>query len=166
MRDLTTACAMIATVALALVVTGCSQAPDGAGEAEDTPEFAAMEYRQGLMHVFAFKAGAIRDMAEGTIDADADVFAEYAADLAAATGMLLEGFDGLQGSNAEALAGSGALPDIWANWDDFTQKAADLQAAAEQVAAASSAPGFSVDVDSAEPLRPVCGGCHRVYRQQ
>ena len=29
------------------------------------------------MQVIAFKVGTLRDMAEGTIDADADVFAEY-----------------------------------------------------------------------------------------
>ena len=161
MRDLTTAFTMTAAAALMLVGAGCSQEPE-----EGSPEFAAMEYRQGLMHVQAFKAGTLRDMADGTIDADVDVFAEYAADLAATAGMITDGFDGLQGSDAEMLAGSAALPDIWGNWDDFVQKAADLESAAEGVARQASAPGFTIGPDSAAPLGQACGGCHRVYRQR
>ena len=162
MRDFTTAFAAILASALMLAAAGCSQAP----EEDDSPEFAAMEYRQGLMHVQAWKLGVLRGMAEGAIDADADVFAEYAGDLAAAAGMLTEGFDGLAASDSETMAGSGAMPGIWDNWDDFVQKAADLEAAAEEVAAAASTPGFSVGAESAAPLGPTCGGCHRVYRQQ
>ena len=165
MRDFIPAFATVAAVALIIGAAGCSQ-DTGGGAEEDSPEFAAMRYRQSLMQVQAFKLGVLRDMAEGVIDADADVFEEYAADLAAVTGMLLDGFDGLEGSSAEALQGTRALPDIWANWDDFVQKQSDLQAAAEEVAAAASAPGFSVGADSAAPLGPACGGCHRVYRQQ
>lgn len=161
MRDFTTAFATILASALVLVA-GCSQAP----EEDDSPEFAAMEFRQGLMHVQAWKLGVLRGMAEGTIDANAAVFAEYAADLAAAAGMVTDGFDGLEASDSETMAGSGAMPGIWGNWDDFVQKASDLEAAAEEVAAAASAPGFSVGAESAAPLGPTCGGCHRVYRQQ
>ena len=166
MRDFRTAFAML--TAVVFVAAGCSQAPEGGAAAgnEDSPEAAAMRYRQGLMQVQAFKLGVLRDMADGVTDADADVFAEYAADLAAVTGMLLDGFDGLEGSSTNALSGTRALPDIWSNWDDFVQKQSDLESAAEEVAAAASAPGFDVGPDSAAPLGPTCGGCHRVYRQQ
>ena len=164
----TTACTAIALFA----ISGCGGGSDGSADAdmaavdEDSPEFAAMQYRQGLMQVLSFKVGTLRDMAEGAIDADAAVFAEYAADAAAVTGMVREGFEGLDGSAAGTLAGTAALPDIWGNWDDFTQKAADLAAAAEAVSAAANAPGFAVSADSAGPLEPVCGNCHRSYRQR
>ena len=72
-------------------------------------------------------------MAEGTIEADAGVFAKYAADAAVAAGMLLEGFEGMEASSTDALPGSGAFPDVWSDWDDFSQKAAELSAAAETV---------------------------------
>jgi len=159
MRDLTTAFTMTAAAALMLVGAGCSQGP-----ADESPESAAMEYRQSLMHVQAFKLGALRGMADGTIDADVDVFAEYAADLAATAGMITDGF-ALASSDSETLAGSDALPDIWGNWDDFVQKAADLESAADGLARQASAPGFTIGPDSAAPLGPACGGCHRVYRQ-
>ena len=164
----TASCAAIALFA----ISGCGGGSDGSADAnmaavdEDSPEFAAMQYRQGLMHVMGFKVGTLRDMAEGTIEADAGVFAKYAADAAVAAGMLLEGFEGMEASSTDALPGSGAFPDVWSNWDDFSQKAAELAAAAETVNAAASAPGFAVSADSAEPLEPVCGNCHRVYRQR
>ena len=172
MPDLTGFKWTVAAVAL-LIGAGCGGgSQEGSMDAnmaevdEDSPEFAAMQYRQGLMQVIAFKVGTLRDMAEGTIDADADVFAEYAADAAAAAGMVLEGFEGLTNSAAGTLPGSAALPETWSDWDDFAQKAADLASAAEAVSAQASAPGFTVSADSVEPLQPVCGACHRVYRQR
>ena len=164
----TTACTAIALFA----ISGCGGGSDGSADAdmaavdEDSPEFAAMLYRQGLMQVMSFKVTTLRDMAEGAIDADAGVFVEYAADAAAVAGMVLEGFDGMDASSADALPGSGALPDVWGNWDDFTQKAAELAAAAATVSATANAPGFAVSADSTEPLGPVCGNCHRTYRQR
>ncbi len=162
-----------ACIALTMLMgAGCGGGSEDSADAgmaavdEDSPEYIAAQYRQGLMQVLSFKVGTLRDMAEGAIDADAAVFAEYAADAAAVAGMVMEGFEGLDGSAAETLAGSAALPDIWGNWDDFTQKAADLAAAAEAVSAGANAPGFAVSADSAGPLEPVCGNCHRVYRQR
>ena len=171
MKPATRAAAFFTAIAL-FAVSGCGGGSDESADEnmaavdEDSPEYAAMQYRQGLMQVMGFKVGTLRDMAEGTIDADAGVFAEYAADAAAVAGMLPEGFEGLEASSTDALPGSGALPDVWSNWDDFSQKAAELAAAAETVSAAANAPGFAVSADSAEPLGPVCGNCHRTYRQR
>ena len=164
MRDLTNVLATTAAGFLLLGGVGCSQEGGGAAADEESPEFAAMEYRHGLMHVFAFKLGVLRDMAEGNIAADTAVFAESAADLAAVAGMITEGF--VPGGDSDTLAGSAALPGIWDNWDDFVQKAADLQQATQGVANQAAAGGFSVGPDAVETLGPACGGCHRVYRYQ
>ena len=171
MRLATQATSFCAAITL-FAISGCGGGSDGSADAnmaavdEDSPEFAAMQYRQGLMHVMGFKAATLRDMAEGTVEADAAVFAKYAADMATAAGMLLEGFEGMEASSTDALPGSGAFPDVWSDWDDFTQRAADLAAAADEVSAAANSPGFMVSADSAEPLGPVCGNCHRTYRQR
>lgn len=171
MKPATRARTFCAAIAL-FAISGCGGGSDGAADAnmaavdEDSPEFAAMQYRQGLMHVLGYKVATLRDMAEGTIEADAAVFAKYAADAHTAAGMLLEGFEGMEASSTDALPGSGAFPDVWTNWDDFTQKAAELSAAAETVSAAANVDGFMVAADSADPLGPVCGNCHRTYRQR
>ena len=171
MKPATRAAAFCAAIAL-FAVSGCGGGSDGSADGdmaavdEDSPEFAAMQFRQGLMHVLGYKIATLRDMAEGAIEPDDAVFVKYAADLATAAGMLLEGFEGMEASSTDALPGSGAFPDVWSNWDDFTQKAAELRAAADEVNAAANAPGFTVTADSAEPLGPVCGNCHRPYRQR
>ena len=124
-------CAAIALFA----ISGCGGGSDDAADAnmaavdEDSPEFIAMQYRQGLMQVIGYKVGALRDMAEGAIEADTAVFAKHASDAATAAGMLLEGFVDMEASSTDALPGSGALPEVWSDWDDFTQKAAELAAA-------------------------------------
>ena len=164
----TTICTAIALFS----ISGCGGGSDGSADGnmaavdEDSPEFAAMQYRQGLMHVLGYKVATLRDMAEGTIEADEGVFAKYAADTATAAGMLLEGFVGMEASSTDALPGSGAFPDVWSDWDDFSQKAAELAAAADEVSAAANTPGFMVMAESADPLGPVCGNCHRTYRQR
>jgi len=167
MRNLTTAFATGTAGLILLIGVGCSQ--EGAGPVavvdEDSPEFAAMEYRQGLMEVIAFKAGTIRDMADGNSEVDSDMFTEYAADLAAVAGMIVEGF--VPGSDIDSLPGSAALPDIWANWDDFLERAATLEATAQNVADLAATGGFAAgQAAAAEEIGPACGGCHRNYRQR
>ncbi len=168
MKPATRATPYLAAIML-FAVSGCGggsgESADTAAVDEDSAEFAAMQYRQGLMQVLAFKGTIVRDMAEGTMEADAALFAESAADAAAVAGMIVEGFQGLEASSTDALPGTAALPDIWNNWDDFMQKAADLAAGADAVSAAANEPGFAVMADSAEPLVTACGNCHRSYRQ-
>jgi cytochrome c556 len=156
-----------------LVLVACGQAPDGGaagpqGAADvdvESSEYAAMEYRQGLMHVIAFKAGTLRDMADGNIPVDEETFVEFATDLAAVAGMIEEGF--LAGSDSEALPGSNALPGIWANWNDFLERAATLQTAVQTVASQAQSGGFqAAQAAASEQIGPACGNCHREYRQR
>ena len=171
MRNVTTLVTLGATALFLLTGAGCSQATDepaaaaaGPGADEDSPEFAALQYRQGLMHVLAFKAGPVRNMADGTIPVDEALFVQSAADLAAAAGMITEGF--VDGSSSEELPGSGGLPDIWSNWDDFMTKAAALEDAANEVSRLAAQGGFAAAQDAANELGANCGGCHRPYRQR
>jgi len=166
MRNVTTLLTIGASAVFFMVGAGCSQAPDApAAAAEDeSPEFAAMEYRQGLMHVLAFKADPVRNMADGSMPVDEALFAKSAADLAAAAGMITEGF--IPGSSTEDKAGSGGLPDIWSNWDDFLSKAAALETAATEIATLAAQGGFAAAQTAAGELGANCGGCHRPYRQR
>jgi cytochrome c556 len=171
MRNVTTLVTLGATALFLLTAVGCGQATDepaaaaaGSAADEDSPEFAAIQYRQGLMHVLAFKAGPVRNMADGTTPVDEALFAESAADLAAAAGMITEGF--VANSSTDDVPGSGGLPDIWSNWDDFMVKAAALEDAANEVARLAAQGGFAAAQDAANELGANCGGCHRPYRQR
>ena len=158
-----------ATAAALLAVAACGQAPDGGAAANldiESAEYAAMEYRHGLMHVIAFKAGKLRGMADGDIPVDEAVFLKSATDLAAAAKMLDEAFP--EGTDSESLAGaSNALPDIWSDWNAFVEKRAALQSVSQTVAAQAQAGGFAAaQAAAAEQIGPACGGCHRPYRQR
>ena len=159
------------TAASLFFVAGCSQAPEpaggnAAGSADDveSAEYLAVEYRQGLMHVLAFKADPVRNMADGSAPVDEALFLDYAEDLAAAAGMIVEGF--IPGSGAQDISISGGLPDIWDNWDDFLEKAAALEDAASEVAVLAAQGGFAAAQEAAGNLGANCGGCHRPYRQR
>ena len=155
-----------------LAIAACGQAPDGGAQGSasnldtESPEYAAMEYRQGLMHVIAFKAGRVRGMADGNIPVDEAVFLRSANDLAAAAAMLDDAFP--EGTDSVSLAGaSNALPDIWADMNAFVERRTALQTAAQTVAAQAQAGGFAAaQAAAAEQIGPACGGCHRPYRQR
>lgn len=162
---------VVAAVAL-LGLAACGQAPEsGASGAAanvdtDSPEYAATEYRQGLMHVIAYKAGRVRGMADGNIPVNEAEFVKAASDLAAAAGMLDEAFP--EGSDSVSLAGvSNALPDIWNDFDAFAERRSALQSATRTVAAQALSGGFAAaQAAASEQIGPACGGCHRTYRQR
>lgn len=157
-----------------LAIGACGQAPDGGAGAPsaaanidvESAEYAALEYRHGLMHVIAFKAGKLRSMADGEIPVDEAVFLKSATDLAAAARMLDEAFP--EGTDSETFAGvSHALPDIWSDWNTFIEKRSTLQSVSQTVAAQAQAGGFAAaQAAAAEQIGPACGGCHRPYRQR
>ena len=95
------------------------------------------------------------DMARGRADFDATAAAAAKESLIAIAADLPALFE----ANATDPK-SKAKPEIWENFDDFTDKAAAMQAAAE-----------ALDVSSQESvaagMRAVggsCGGCHKAYR--
>ena len=160
---------IVTVAATLLAVAGCGQAPPGDAAANldtETAEYAAMEYRHGLMHVIAFKAGKVRGMADGEIPVDEAVFVQSAIDLAAAAKMLDDAFP--EGTDSVSLPGaSNALPEIWSDWDAFVERRTALQTVSQTVAAQAQAGGFAAaQTAAAEQIGPSCGGCHRPYRQR
>lgn len=132
----------------------------GAAPEDDSPEADAYRYREGLMHAIAWKSGQVRGMAQGEIPPDDTAFTKNAEDLAALAGMISDGF-----IPDSAVEGSRALPAIWENWDDFVQRAQDLQAAAESVASMAAGGGLSAAQSAALDLGQNCGACHDSYRE-
>ncbi len=147
-----------ASLASLLLVScgGGAQAP-----ADDTPEGAAVEYRQSVMEAIAYKVGQARGMASGEIPANDAAFAKHASDVAALAGMITEGF-----IPNSATSSSAALPEVWTNNADFQQKGADLQNAAQALAAAASSQGFEAAKGMVQAVGQTCGACHRPYRRR
>ena len=98
-------------------------------EEDDSPEGQAFLYRDAVMTVLAGKTLTIGGMAREDIPLDEAEFSKAVNDLAALAGMVVEGLmpEGIP-------AGSRSLPEVWENWDDFVDKAADLENAAAALA--------------------------------
>jgi cytochrome c556 len=143
-----------------LLLVACS---GGGGQApvDDTPEGAAVQFRQSLMETIAYKVGQARAMAQGEIPADNAAFAKHANDIAALASMVTEGF-----IPNSATANSAALPEVWTNMADFQQKAADLQNSAQALATTASQQGFEAAKGMVQAVGQTCGGCHRQYRRR
>jgi cytochrome c556 len=146
-----------------LALAGCGQGGGGkaGAPAEDTPEQQAFEFRDGLMHALSWKVGKLRGMAQGDIPVDDAVAVKSARDVAAIAGMLTDGF-----IPNSIVKGSAALPEIWMNFPDFQQKAADLQTASTALADAAQANGFAAAKGMVQAVGQSCGGCHRPYRKR
>jgi cytochrome c556 len=149
---------MMGAVLALLVLSACG--PGGGEPADaDTPEGQAFQFRQAVMRVVANKMVTIGGMAREEIPLDEAVFTKATADLAVLAGMLTEGFmpEGIP-------TGSNALPEVWSNWADFEQKAADFSNAAAGLAAAAESGGFASAQGLVQGTAGTCGGCHRTYR--
>lgn len=146
-----------------LTVAACGQQGGGGAnaQADDSPEYQAFEFRDGVMHGLAWKVGKLRAMAQGDIPVDNAVALKNARDTAALAGMLADGF-----IPNSIVKGSLALPEIWMNFSDFQQKANDLQMAATALADATQANGFEASKGMVQAVGQSCGGCHRPYRKR
>jgi cytochrome c556 len=144
-----------------LLVVSCGGGGTATAPTPDTPEYAAFEFRHGLMEAIAWKVAQVRGMEQGEIPSDAAALAKHARDVAAMAGMIVEGF-----IPNSAVEGSSALPEIWTNMADFQQKAADLQNAAQALADAAAQNGFEAAKGLVQPVSQSCGGCHRPYRRR
>lgn len=158
MKRLTNYLGAIAATSAMVLVAACGGG-GGAAVEDDSPAGQAYSYRHALMELVAAKNAILGGMSRGEIPDNQAQFTKAAADLAALSGMVTEGFE-VEG----AVAGSRALPDIWANMADFNQKAADFQNAARAVAEAAAGGNFQGAKELAGGIGQTCGGCHRPYR--
>jgi len=161
MKKLAMTLFLVVLVPLLAVSCGGQNAPGGAAAQPDTPETAAFNYRDGLMKSIAWKVAKLRGMAQGEVTVDEAAFKKHAHDVATLAGMITEGF-----IPNSAVPGSAALPEIWMNFADFTQKAADLQTAAQALADAAEQNGFEAAKGMVDAVGKSCGGCHRPYRRR
>ena len=153
---------LLSVVLVPMLVVSCGgqKAPAGAA-LPDTPETAAFNFRDGLMKAIQWKVGKLRGMAQGEVTVDEALFKKSAHDVVTLAGMITEGF-----IPNSIVQGSAATPEIWMNFPDFTQKAADLKTAAQALADAADQNGFEASKGLVDAVGKSCGGCHRPYRKR
>ena len=124
----------------------------------------AVDARQAQFTLFAHNLAVVGSMAQGRMDYDADV-AQTAADNLFHLTRHDQGRMWPEGTDADSIEGTRALPEIWADLDDFTMKFAALQDAAEALQGVAG--------NGMEALRPAvgqlggaCAACHDNYRAE
>lgn len=122
----------------------------------------AVKARQSLMTLFAFNLGTLGAMAQGNTPYDADAASTAAANLAALTQVnIVPMFP--EGTDADSISGTRAMPAIWENLPDVTAKYEALQNAAQAMGDAAGTELASLQA-AMGPLGGACGGCHDNYR--
>ncbi|WP_322406042.1 cytochrome c [Idiomarina sp. PL1-037] len=121
----------------------------------------AVEYRQKALSVMQQNFAAMAAMVKGEVEYNADFFQRRANDFEKMSGIPWSGFGvegAMPGNNSDALTA------IWDNWDDFQQRANDLQEYAARLADVSQ----KGSIDSIKPVfmdaAKTCKGCHDEYK--
>ena len=118
----------------------------------------AFVYRDSLFHVLGWKTTILFDMAKGNRAQDPALFAATAREIAMLAPFIPEGF--IPNSVVEE---SLALPEIWENFDDFKEKASDLEKAALNLADVAEK-DYKKATGMLRKFAGNCGGCHREYK--
>ncbi len=143
--------AMLSVAVVAMMFAGLANAQRD----NRTPEEKEFVFRDSLFKVIGHKTS---EMAAAHAKGDQAAFKQASADMAALAGMITGGFQ-IQGNVFE---GSLALPAIWEDFDDFTDKANSLKQAAQAYAESGDLSAFSIREFSGGQ----CGGCHRNYKNR
>ncbi|SMQ67650.1 Cytochrome c556 [Pseudidiomarina planktonica] len=121
----------------------------------------AVEYRKDALSLMHANFAVMGDMVKGDIEYDPDIFQQRANDFAKLAGIPWAGFT-VEG----AMPGedTDALPAIWDNWDDFQERANDLQTGADKLLAVSANRSLDSSGDALKDVARTCKGCHDDYR--
>lgn len=139
----------------AVLLGGLASQAATAGELERT-----LEYRQGVMNVMSWNMKAMGAMMKGEKPYDAEAFARHAKDLAGAASLdVLAGFpeDSDQGE-------TDALPDIWLDFEGFTQKLEDLRTASRNLSEVAAGGDKAAMGDALGRTGKTCKGCHESFK--
>ena len=121
----------------------------------------AVEYRQKALSVMQNNFAYMGDMLKGDMPFDAAIFAERAETFAALASVPWVGFSqegAMPGSNTDAL------PAIWDNWEDFQERAEQLQVDADALKLAATR-GDEDEMRAAfMTAAKNCKGCHDQYK--
>ena len=120
----------------------------------------AVDYRQGLMNVYAWNVTTMKDMVKGDVAFDAAAFARHAKDLAAAAQLELMAAFPEDSINDE----SDATDAIWLDWEKFQDRHKDLQEASGKLAQAAAGGDEAAMKEQFGATAKTCKGCHDDFK--
>lgn len=137
-----------------------------AQQTEPTPEQIAAQAtntRQALFQVLYYNLNMISGMARGSVEFDASIAQRNAERLAAMAPMIPEMFaaNDTRSFNVETEA----LPIIWDQMSEFSEKAMNLENAANTFAQIASGGDRNAIIGGIRALGGTCGSCHDTFRE-
>ncbi|EKE84278.1 c-type cytochrome [Idiomarina xiamenensis] len=145
---------------ISAVIAACCLTPALAQHAFNDAE-SAVEYRQKALSIMRDNFAAMGDMVKGEVDYDASIFSERATDFTHLTSIPWSAFS-VEG--AMPGDGSDALPAIWDNWEDFQQRAEQLQSDAKKLQQAAASGSLDTIKPAFMAVARNCKGCHDNYK--
>ena len=125
-----------------------------------SPEEDAVEYRQGLMTVIGWNFGPLGAMVKGKKPFDATAFALHADRIAFLSDQVIEGFP--KGSDKGAHTDAKAA--LWANFDDFGEKAKAFNTEARALAEVAKTKDEAKSKAQFKKVAEACKACHEKYK--
>lgn len=121
----------------------------------------AVEYRQKALSIMQNNFAVMGDMIKGDIEFDGVIFKERANDFSVLSAIPWVGF-----SQPGAMPGknSDALPAIWDNWEDFSERAEQLQKDAKALHQAALTDDQNEIRKAFMAAARNCKGCHDQYK--
>ena len=122
----------------------------------------AIEYRTGVMEVFAWNMHQMGQMIKGKQNHDPARFSAWARDLNAASQLdLLAGFP----EDSDAGDDTDARAEIWLDWENFVAKLDALRKATDKLAKISNSADMNELKTGFQAVGKACKSCHKAFRE-
>ncbi len=145
---------------LAAVALTCS-----AHGADEDPNLALIEARQGEMYVRAFSVMPLFDMAKGKIPYDAEQAAKLANNLKVLTMLDMGGAWPAGTGNDKYPKKTHALPEVWSTWPKVAEAGKEYKAAVDALAEVAGN-GLDALRSKIGDVGDTCKGCHDDFRAE
>jgi len=120
----------------------------------------AVDYRQGVMNVYAYNVTSMKDMVKGKTEFDAAAFARHAKDLAAAARL-----DVLAGFPEDSINDdSDATDAIWLDWNKFEENHQALQEHSAKLSEVAAGGDEAAMKEQFGATAKTCKGCHDDFK--
>jgi cytochrome c556 len=145
------------------LVVGVSLTAGMALAQRPSPDQMANGYRQSLMTVIAGNMGPMGAMAQDRMPFNAALVEKNSERIAFLAGMISDAFNR---DTRSAELETDALPGIWANMADFSERATELRSRAEALLTAARGGDEAATKAAIGRVGQACGGCHDEYRAE
>lgn len=151
---------MITALAASLVLTACGKEEKAAEAPAAQAEVSSIKARQDLMQDWRGANEAMKGMLENPASFDAAAFKERAELISNSTANMWKHFEG------EANKGGESQDAVWTDAAAFKAEADKFSAAAADLVAAASTAQSAADVEAQfGAMAGTCGSCHKVFKK-